>query len=197
VSQVYQQPNQDILRREDDPEDGKHWPDYPINEIDAEEREMLLQQAGVVGENARMAWEAYQREEQGQDGDEPQGVMKEQVRLQEMGQPAPPAPPRTGDPEVDRGSYPTGPLGGTLPDSETDEVEEGDAQGAAAETGGEDERKQAEAKAKDRGLEIRDYGTTGEWRVYDPSTGRQVAKSRLDEGRVDTAGAPPPDKQPA
>jgi len=27
VSQVYQQPNQDILRRDDDPEDGKHWPD--------------------------------------------------------------------------------------------------------------------------------------------------------------------------
>jgi hypothetical protein len=65
---------------------------------------------------------------------------------------------------------------------EEDEEEEVDTpEEEEAETGEPTEREQAETKAAARGLEVRDYGTAGDWRVYDPATGRQVAKSRLDD----------------
>lgn len=51
---------------------------------------------------------------------------------------------------------------------------------ARAETGAPTEREQAEQKASLRDLEIRSYGTAGDWRVFDPKTGRQVAKRALD-----------------
>jgi hypothetical protein len=51
---------------------------------------------------------------------------------------------------------------------------------ARAETGTPTEREQAEQKASLRDLEIRSYGTAGDWRVFDPKTGRQVAKRALD-----------------
>lgn len=51
---------------------------------------------------------------------------------------------------------------------------------ARAETGTLTEREQAERKASLRDLEIRSYGTAGDWRVFDPKTGRQVAKRALD-----------------
>ena len=42
------------------------------------------------------------------------------------------------------------------------------------------ERAEAEKAAKARGLEIRDWGTEGAWRVFEAKTGRMVAKSALE-----------------
>src|SRR5262245_3083380 len=110
-----------------------------------------------MGENARMEWQAYQEREKAERGDEPQAVERETQRLQEMGLAgagtsgsAPPAPP-----EVD------------TPEEET------------AETGTPTDRERAEARAAELGLEVRAYGDAGDWRVYDPKTGRQVAKSTV------------------
>jgi len=43
------------------------------------------------------------------------------------------------------------------------------------------DRAVAEKKALERGLEIRDFGTAGDWRVYDPKTGKMASKQRLEE----------------
>lgn len=151
----------DPNRPRPEPAEGEelHWPDVPINEVPDDEREALLAQAGPVGEQARLAWNAYQADNP--EGDDPAAVARERQRLAEMGM----APPEEA----------TGTGTGTAT-AEIDTPEE-----EAAETGTQTERQAAEAKAAERGLEIRDFGTAGDWRVYDPATGRQVAKSRLDE----------------
>lgn len=159
-------------------DDEKHWGDegVGIEEIPDDEREALLQQAGPAGEQARMAWQRYQ-EEQGQEkGDEPAAIAKERQRLTELGQ----IPPE--DAEALKAQAPVGaPI-------ETDATRAAEAgageagEGALAEAGEANaERAEAERKASERGLEIRDYGTNGEWRVYDPATGRMVSRSLLDE----------------
>lgn len=146
----------------------KHWPDAPIEEIDADEREALLKQAGPVGENARMAWKAYQDEHP--DRENPTTIARERTRLADMGQ-LPPEEGVAAEAAVKGEPAPEPPAaaGAGAGDIEVD----------APGTG--DDRAQAEAKAAKLGLEIRDYGTAGEWRVYDPATGRMVAKSRLEE----------------
>lgn len=190
-------------------EEEKHWPDAPIEELEDDEREALLKQAGPTGEMARHAWQQYQeREEREQGVEEPHAVEAEQRRLQEMGQtggsPTDPNSPMTGGGTVTTpgaggtgagGVSGTSEMGGTTGTGTTtgpantvnatsttgpaageviDTPEE-----AAAETGTQTERQQAEARAAELGLEIRDAGSAGDWRVYDPKTGRQVAKSTV------------------
>lgn len=178
----------DTTKGDDDPdaERAKHWPAAPIEELDDQEREMLLQQAGPTGEMARHAWQQYQEREErehgpgtSRGGDEPQAVAREAQRLQEMGQVA-----------RERGSTPTDPKtpmtpGGSViapgaggPEATKTPLDE-PVEDEAAETGSGTERERAEKRAGELGLEVRDYGTAGDWRVYDPATGRQVAKSTV------------------
>ena len=185
----------DPNRERPEPEEGQelHWPDIPINEVPDDEREALMQQAGPVGEQARLAWNAYQENQQTGDED-PASVARERQRLAELGQ----APPE--DAQAVRAQAAQGPRVETpttqaaqastqgRPPGQSGAVAAGTAEGAgmaeedeAAETGAKAERADAEKKAKKLGLEVRDFGTSGDWRLYDPETGRQVSKARLDE----------------
>lgn len=156
--------------------DEKHWGDegVTIDQIPDDEREVLLQQAGPMGEQARMAWQEHQR---GQPQvDDAASIARERQRLTELGQ----APPEDADALREQA-----PIGQEV-ETEATRAAEASAgpagEGALVEGGEEKEaRAEAERKASERGLEIRDYGTSGDWRVYDPKTGRQVAKSLLDE----------------
>lgn len=153
-----------------EPAEGEelHWPDVPINELDDGEREALLQQAGPVGEQARLAWNAYQAENP--EGDDPAAVAKERQRLTELGQ----VPPE--DAGALREQAPSGPPQATPSTAAADA-----SAGGGGDTGSASERADAEKKAAKRGLEIRDYGTEGQWRVYDAKTGRMVSRAVLDE----------------
>lgn len=169
--------------------DDLHWPDVPINEVPDAEREALLNQAGPVGESARLAWNAYQeREGAAPGGEDASAVARERTRLSEMGQ----APPE--DAQAVKAQAAVGPRV-TTPTTEAVEAgthgpgASGAGEGAsgmpgasgASDAGSSYSRADADQRAAQRGLEVRDYGTSGDWRVYDPATGRQVAKSKLDE----------------
>jgi len=217
----------------------RHWPDIPINEVPDDEREALLHQAGPVGEQARLAWNAYQENQNPTDDEDAAAVARERTRLSEMGM-APPEDagalraqaargPRVetpttrvaeagthGRPPGQSGAVAAGTAEGATPgsrvpnppspissaqaervsppedDDRARQVEEARHRAAAqperdrqmdedAETGDKAERAAAEKKAKAKGLEIRDFGTAGDWRVYDPKSGRQVARDKLDE----------------
>jgi hypothetical protein len=207
-------------------EEEKHWPDAAIEDLEDDEREMLLRQAGPTGEMARHAWQQYQEREEREGGvEEPHAVEAEQRRLQEMGQtagsPTDPNAPMTGGGTVTTpgaggtgagGVSGTSEMGGTAGGTNTSTTgtntpapststpsttgpantvnttsTSGPAAGEvidtpeeeAAETGTQTERQQAEARAAELGLEVRDAGSAGDWRVYDPKTGRQVAKSTV------------------
>jgi hypothetical protein len=126
----------------------KHWGDegVGIEEISDEEREALMQQAGPIGENARLAWQDYLREHPEED------VAREEetTRQAEMGQTASTV---------------------TVTAAGAEESASGEASALC--------RAEAERRASAMGLEVRDFGTAGDWRLYDPATGRQVAKSKL------------------
>lgn len=143
--------------------DDLHWPDVPINEVPAAEREALMAQAGPVGESARLAWNAYQ--EGNPSGEDDASVARERTRLADLGQ-APPAEPAA--PKA------------TATTKAPEGAQVGPGVGAPAEDGNYS-RAEAEKRAKARGLEVRDFGTGGDWRVYDTATGRQVSKTKLDE----------------
>ena len=84
-------------------------------------------------------------------------------------------------------------------DEEAEDAEEGEAvpspTGAAPGTASLGDRAVAEQKARDRGLEIRDFGTSGDWRVFDPATGKMVSKLRLEEPVNTGSDAPVPASQ--
>ena len=161
----------------DDPNEGKHWgdPGVTIDMVPPEEHEVYMKQAGPVGKAYRTEWERYQNEERQARGDEPNAVARERTRLEERGE-VPPAdvPPGPDDPG---GAKDMAAAEAEVDDDEDDEDDELEA--PEAETGSQTEREKAEASAKRLGLEVRDYGTAGDWRVYDPATGRQVAKSTV------------------
>jgi hypothetical protein len=156
------------------------WPDTPIQDLDDDEREALLNQAGPTGEAARQAWNQYQEDQERTTQPTGQAVIEERERLVEEGT----IPP---EPEAEEA------------DEEAEEGEEGEEEGEAGEMGeaeaemagavreehpeasGPSDRAEAERKAAERGYTIRDWGTSGDWRVIDPKTGRQVARSALDE----------------
>ena len=176
----------------------RHWPDLPINEVPDDEREALLQQAGPVGEQARLAWNAYQAEHP--QGDDPAAIAKERQRLTEMGQTPPedaealaqqsPTGPEVSTPSTQAAQASTPAPGSAGAPEEVDTPEEEE-----AETGAQTEREEAEAKAAERGLEIRDFGTSGDWRVYDPKTGPAGGEERPGRARP-LAGAPRPGGRP-
>lgn len=136
-----------------DDEEPKGWPHEPIQDIPEADRDALLQSGGPTGEMARLAWDEY-RKTQG-----------EAV----ASAPTAPSPATTEEAPQDPEQEAYVPMGAST-----------SAAPAEGDTGAPSERQEAEAKAAERGLEIRDYGTAGEWRVYDTATGKQVAKSRLD-----------------
>lgn len=190
AQQEQQRWDEDADRKRQKYDEEPHWPDAPIEDIPAEEREALLKQAGPPGEMARVAWQRYQDEHRDR-GDEPNAVMREQTRLQEMGAPVGEnyGPVHDTDDAV-RAEQHSAARQAMSPEQavktpigqERVEHVPGQDQGNG-ESGSAQDRADAEAKAKKLSLEIRDYGAAGEWRVYDPATGRQVAKSRLDEAK--------------
>jgi hypothetical protein len=151
---------------EPEEEEQKGWPYQEVQDLDPEEREELLKQAGPVGEAVRMAWIAYQASQAAAGQGEPVTVPPS---LMTAAQPHPEAEGGEPDPPEVVRAAPEAPI-----DQGVDTEEEDD------ETGTESDRQAAERKAAERGLEVRDFGTAGDWRVYDPNTGRQVAKSALD-----------------
>jgi len=134
-----------------------HWPDLPINEVPEDELAVLLKQAGPVGEQARLAWESYKANNP--DVEDPAAIERERQRLAELGQ----------TPPEDEAS---------APEASTADAE---AMDAATTSTSPMSRAEAEQRAGALGLEVRDFGTAGDWRLYDKATGRQVAKSRLEE----------------
>jgi hypothetical protein len=189
AQQEQQRWDEDADRKRQKYDDEPHWPDAPIEEIPAEEREALLKQAGPPGEMARVAWARYQEEQRDDRGDEPAAVMKEQTRLQEMGAPV----GENYGPVHDQGDVVRAEQHSAVRQAMSPEQAvktpigqehvpgQADQGSGQNETGSAQDRADAEKKAKKLNLEIRDYGAAGEWRVYDPATGRQVARSRLDE----------------
>jgi hypothetical protein len=164
-----------------DERDERHWGDAGVEiwEIDDQERQALMAQAGPVGEAARQAWQQYleqrQREEALGRSPTSEEVPEERERLARRG-----GLPQAVAAEARAGRQAAGIQEAT--EAAVAEAEEGEAdEGEADEGDVEDERAEAERLAAERGLEIRDYGTAGEWRVYDPRTGRMVSRSALEE----------------
>jgi hypothetical protein len=159
-----------------DERDERHWGDAGVEiwEIDDQERAALMAQAGPVGEAARQAWQQYleqrQREEALGRAPTSEEVPEERERLARRG-----GLPQAVAAEARAGRQAAGIQEATEAAVAEAEADEGDVEGE------EDERAEAERLAAERGLEIRDYGTAGEWRVYDPRTGRMVSRSALDE----------------
>lgn len=160
-------------------EQEKHWGDegVTIDEISDDEREVLLVQAGPVGEQARLAWQAYQDDRP--KAEEAHAVERERVRLQEMGQ-IPTEPAEAVEEDLDEEDE----------DEDEEEAEATDAD-AATDPASDPERALAERQAAVLHLQIRDFGTAGDWRLYDPATGRQVAKSVLATANLAAPPVPP------
>src|SRR5215467_1781589 len=133
-----------------------HWPQVPIEDVSDEERKGLLLQAGPAGEAARVQWQQYQ--EARQRATVVSGpIAEEYQRLAEAGE-IPPSS-ATAAPETDEEGE----------DEEDEEGQEDDEEDMV--------RALAQQKAEALGYEIRDWGSQGEWRVYDPKTGRLVSKA--------------------
>jgi len=136
-----------------------HWPQVPIEDVSDEERKGLLLQAGPAGEAARVQWQQYQ--EARQRATVVSGpIAEEYQRLAEAGE-IPPSS-ATAAPETDEEGE----------DEEDEEGQEDDEEDMV--------RALAQQKAEALGYEIRDWGSQGEWRVYDPKTGRLVSKAVLE-----------------
>ena len=149
---------------------AQHWPDVRIEDVDDAERAALLRQAGPAGEQARVQWQQYQESQQRTASPDPSSVRDELERLWHAPTAAPAGPPVVeGEDE------------GEDEDDEPDEVS--DVEIVADDDAPDPERAEAERKAAALGLEVRDWGEDA-WRVYDPKTGKLVAKSRLDEAQV-------------
>lgn len=139
-----------------------HWPQVPIEDVSDEERKGLLLQAGPAGEAARVQWQQYQ--EARQRATVVSGpIAEEYQRLAEAGE-IPPSS-ATAAPETEE-------EGEEGEDEEDEEGQEDDEEDMA--------RALAQQKAEALGYEIRDWGSQGEWRVYDPKTGRLVSKAVLE-----------------